>query len=41
MTDDRDMRGSADDRWTHPKGDYCFSFDPAQNVLSPLNYGNY
>jgi len=41
ITDDRDMHGSADDRWAHPKGDYCFSFDPAQNVASPPNYWNY
>jgi hypothetical protein len=41
ITDDRDMHGSADDRWAHPKGDYCFSFDPAQNVPWPPNYWNY
>jgi hypothetical protein len=41
ITDDRDMHGSADDRWAHPKGDYCFSFDPAQNVPWPPNYWSY
>jgi len=41
VTDDRDMHGSADDRWAHPKGDYCFSFDPAQNVPWAPNDWNY
>ncbi len=40
-TDDRDMHGSVDDRWAHPKGDYCFSFDPAQRVPWAPNYWNY
>jgi hypothetical protein len=33
--DDRDTPGNAEDRWIHPQGDYCFSFDPAQPVSSP------
>jgi hypothetical protein len=41
ITDDRDMHASMDDGWAHPKGDYCFSFDPAQSVPQPPNYGNY
>lgn len=23
------------DHWLHPKGDYCFSFDPSQSVIVP------
>jgi hypothetical protein len=38
ITDDRDMPAGADDRWAHPKGDFCFSFDPAQSVPWPPNY---
>jgi hypothetical protein len=38
ITDDRDMPGSADNHWAHPKGDYCFSFDPTQNVPWTPNY---
>jgi len=41
FTDDRDMQASAADRWIHPKGNYCFSFDAAQNVPFPPNYPNY
>ena len=26
---------STADPWLHPKGDYCFSFDPSQSVIVP------
>lgn len=36
LTDNRDAPyGTTADRWLHPQGGYCFTFDPAQEVNVP------
>jgi hypothetical protein len=39
-TDNRDLQTTdPNDRWTHPKGDYCFQFDASQHVpFVPYEY---
>ena len=39
-TDSRDMQATnPNDRWTHPKGDYCFEFEASQQVpFVPYDY---
>jgi hypothetical protein len=38
--DSRDLaRGSTPDRWIHPKGEYCFSFEASEAVPDvPYSY---
>lgn len=36
LTDNRAAQdANTADPWLHPKGDYCFSFDPSQTVMVP------
>lgn len=36
LTDNRNAPDvNTSDPWLHPKGDYCFSFDPSQSVNAP------